>query len=446
MKKLSLILLVAVLTIGLVGNAFAEAPAPGGPFSTAFTIQNTSGGAANCSFVLYDSTGASKYTSSPIAMAADASSFVYVPSLSVDSGSYSGVVSCDAPVAAIVNFSSTISGASHAGVGAAAATWYVPVVYDNYYNFYTNFYVQNATASPVDITISYYAPGSATPVTTETATAVPGYATHIFQQEGNATLANNVSYSAKITATGNVAAIVNIYGKSTANGQVYSFNAFTAGSKTAYVPQLMKNYYGYNTALTVQNISAVDATVTVTYGNGATAENAVIAAYSSKLFYTPNNTSFPSGATGISGATITSVGGDIVAVVNESDGYNRAATYAGFTTGTSKVFAPIVMKRYYGYNTSIVCQNVGTTDTVATLSYTAGGLSHTVVSPTLAQGATYMFYQPSDGSLPNSYNGSAVINASASGKIICTVNENQNEAPQATQIMDQLFSYNGINQ
>jgi len=57
--------------------------------------------------------------------------------------------------------------------------------------------------------------------TTVTQTNVPAYASANFEQEGLSQLSNNVPYSAKITGTGNIAPIVNIYGRAAANNQLY---------------------------------------------------------------------------------------------------------------------------------------------------------------------------------------------------------------------------------
>ena len=91
-------------------------------------------------------------------------------------------------------------------------TWYAPGIYDNYYNYYSNIVVQNATASPVNITVDIYAPGNPMPIKTQTANNVPAYASANFEQAGLAELSDNVAYSAKSRGTGNVAPIVNIYG------------------------------------------------------------------------------------------------------------------------------------------------------------------------------------------------------------------------------------------
>jgi hypothetical protein len=268
---------------------------------------------------------------------------------------------------------------------------------------------------------------------------VPAYASVSFEQEGMPELSNNIAYSAKITATGNIAAIVNIYGRGPYDGQLYSYNPFTSGSTKAYAPVIMNAYYGYNTSLTVQNIGTASTPVTVTYGTGQQ-WTGIIAANSAQQLYTPVS-GVPAGS--LTGAVVESGGEPIVVLVNESTDKNRAASYSGFAAGSTTVRAPIVMRRYYRYNTSITCQNVGTAAAKMRIQY--AGIAGTTESPTsIPPGGTYMFYQPIDTLLSDNWIGSATI--SCDEPIVCVVNEDKNEPPERDQVMDMLYAYNGIGQ
>lgn len=436
-------ILFLLITLALPSMVLADSPAPGGPFTTAFRIQNLGNGTATCVIKFYDGAGVEKYSMSPSGIAVGDSLLVFTPNESgLTPGSYSGVVSCDQEVVAVVNFSDSNSGASHNGVSGtdAAATWYAPGIYNNYFGFYSNIYVQNAASGPVDITVEYFAPGSATAVSTQTETNVPQNASVIFDQSSNASLVAGVAYSAKVTSTGgNVAPIVNIYGLGSADNQLYSYNPFTAGSTVAYAPVIMNSYFGYNTALTVQNIDSAAANVTVTYGSGQT-ETATIAAGASKLFYTPTS-GVPAGQ--LTGAKVESTNGkQIVALVNESNGFNRAASYSAFAQGAKKVNAPIVMKRYFGFNSSVTCQNIGVSAATIKITYGGGGVTNT--SSSIAPNQTTLFYQPNEASLTNSYINSAVIESAQD--IVCVVNQDINEGSGATTVQDQLYAYDGIGQ
>jgi hypothetical protein len=440
MKKLLAITLIFVLCISVFSVAMAETPAPGGPFNSAFRVQNLETTTATCSYQFFDASGNQAYASASVSVAPGDSLYVYVPNLAVTSGSYSAVVTCDKKAAAVVNFSDPNSGASHSGVAEPGMEWYAPGIYDNYFNYYSNIYVQNASSAPVSVTLEIFAPGSSTPVLTETRANVPAYATVTFEQEGKTQLVDNQFYSAKITGTGDIAPIVNIYGRGPVLDQLYSYNPFKAGSLNAYAPLIMSNYFGYNTALVVQNIGASTAAVTVTYTNGHVS-NHNVAAGAAVSIYTPSVTALPSGNT-LYGATITS-NQPIVVLVNESNAYNRAASYSGFTDGSTEVRAPIVMKNYYQYNSSVTCQNVGTSAATMTIAY--AGVTGTTTSPSIQPGRTHLFYQPNDpalGSVPINFITSATITSAQ--PMVCVVNQDQNMGTLAVTNMDQLYAYNGI--
>jgi hypothetical protein len=112
-------------------------------------------------------------------------------------------------------------------------------------------------------------PGNATPVYTNTKAAVPVNASVSWSLKNLTELANNISYSAVVEAAGQIVAIGNTYGSGGAAAQLYSYNGFASGAKTFYVPALYKGYYGWNAALSIQNVAASAAAVTVTYSGGS---------------------------------------------------------------------------------------------------------------------------------------------------------------------------------
>lgn len=441
-KIMVLLTVIAMLSVPFV----VSAQTPGGPFNTAFRVQNLSSSTiANCVYVFYDVAGVPKYTSANSTINPGDSLFVYTPNLSgLSAGLYSGVVSCDQDVAAIVNYSDPDSGSAYAGVGNAdlAQTLYAPAVYNNYFNYYTNIFVQNASGGSADVGVAFYAPGSSTPAATQFKAGVPANATWTFSQNGLAGLNKNVSYSAVITSTGNAGAFVNIYGGvgTTANNQLYSYNAVKGGSTPAYAPVIMNGYYGYNTSMTIQNLGA-STPYTVTYATGQV-QTGVLAANSSVALYTPSS-GVPSGQS--TGATVTSNGQPLVVLVNESNNYNRADSYIGFSGGNTIARAPIVYKSYYNYNTSVTCQNLGGAPTSMTITYANNAAHPTVSSTTVDPGKSYLFYQPTD---PNMLSGNTLGGTSATitgaQPIACIVNEDTNTPPFSTQFLDNLYTYSTI--
>lgn len=437
MKKLLVVLLILAVVAVSHGSVFAAITVPGGPFASSLQIQNLGAIDASVSIQYINSAGTVVHTTSHTIVSGDVLS-IYVPAqASLASGEYSVVVSANQPVAAVSNFSDSDSGASYSGASVGSLSWGFPAVYDNYYGYYTEIYAQNIAAAQ-DITLQVYAPGNAVPVFTNTKTAVPMNSSVNWSLKDLTQLNTNVSYSASVTAAGEVVAIGNTYGSGTAAPQLYSYNGFSTGAKTFYVPALYKSYYGWNAAMSIQNVSTTAAAVTVTYSGGFSKDYA-IQPNSAVAIYIPAETALPSG---LMSATVTS-DQDVAVSVNISNNSNRAATYNGVDNATTTVFAPNVMKRYYKYSSSVTCQNLGAVATTMTISY-AGQVGATETSASIAPKASWEVYLPAKTALPDGYNGSATVTAAQ--PIACVINSNMNEGAEATQSMDQLFSYNGVNQ
>jgi hypothetical protein len=297
----------------------------------------------------------------------------------------------------------------------------------------------------VNVTLDIFAAGNATPVYSKTESNVPAYASVNFEQEGLAQLAVNTPYSAKITATGNVAPVVTIYGKGSAANQLYSYNPFQTGAKTMYAPVVMKNYFGYNSALVIQNMGATNTDVTVSYSPGQS-QTSTLTPGAAWSIYVPSQApaAVPSGnSAGLFSATVTSTTEPIALLVNESNNFNRAASFTGFAGGANTIQVPALEKAYFNYNSSVTCQVLSGGPASLAIEYFEGGASKgSITSPVTENGKTVLFYQPSAGFLPGNWLGSAKITSTA--QIACVVNQDMNQPPYATQSMDQLFAYEGV--
>jgi hypothetical protein len=240
-----------------------------------------------------------------------------------------------------------------------------------------------------------------------------------------------------------LAVTVSIYGQvgTAVANQLYAFSGFANGATTIYAPVIMRNYYGYNTATTIQNIGGSAANVRLTYSNGTVKTNTIQPNSSWVVldFLEPTLN-----ANVLYGSKIESLNSQpLIVTVNESTpGTNRASTYEGMSAGAKSLVAPIVMKRYYKYNSSMTCQNIGAAATNVRISYSGTAVSNKTVLTNLAPGKSGLIYQPAEAGLANGYIGSATV--SADQNIVCVVNQDQNEAPDASIAKDQLYAYDAI--
>lgn len=226
--------------------------------------------------------------------------------------------------------------------------------------------------------------------------------------------------SVSITSNRNIVAV----GRPHIGSEVASYNGFTSGSTTTYIPMLFKNAFGgaYDAALYIQNVSDINnASITIQYydntGNLNCTKNDTISPLASKGYWLPTTGcdagSLPSGWAG--GVKITSTQ-PIVAVGRPHIG-SEVMTYSGFTTGYTTAYIPMLFNGAFGgsYNAAFYVQNIGNSSATYTIQYydSTGALNCTKTGETLAQYASRGYWVPAStcdsGSLPNGWVGGVRI-------------------------------------
>lgn len=406
--------IVAALALALVLTTFAfpagkasaqrTTTAVPGTWLSAILIQNVSASSATVEIKFYDKDGVLKktYPTAPntLTLAANKSVTLIVPQDMADlaSGQYSAVVSSTAKVVASVQTSS-VSQASgpwtafaYEGVDSAnaAKTLFFPAQFKNYYSISSEMVLQNTsdtTSTTLSVTF-YTASGSkinATPI--DLGTLGPNRAiTWAMSDTKFASIpSGNVSglFGAVVTSSAtDIAGISNVWATAPTN-KTASYNAFTTGTKTLYAPNLMNNYYGFGSAISLQNVDPANtASGTITYSNGQT-QNFSLAPFAAASYYQPANAALPSGNTNGSFTAkvqVTSANGSIVGIVGfslppELNGGAAKGDYAYYncpSTATADVSIPSVLNNYYGLFTAVSVQNTGTQATNITLTYQDG--------------------------------------------------------------------------
>ena len=175
-----------------------------------------------------------------------------------------------------------------------------------------------------------------------------------------------------------------------------------------YVPQITKTAT-WNTYMAIQNTTnaAIDVKVQYYYRtSGAEVAAAMqiipIAANSGVVVYPEQNINLPGtfyGSAKISANNpTTSKIGVIVNFYNVGTDYqtSQLQSYNAFSTGAKTLYAPRIVRRYYGYNSGISVQNVGSVPTTLTLDFTfANGVPFNYTTPVINPSASYIVYAPS---------------------------------------------------
>ena len=152
------------------------------------------------------------------------------------------------------------------GYVGGADTVYAPALYNNYYDFVSALTVMNAGTASTGVLVTY---GNGE---TETITLGVGESVEYYQPNNPALPSGNTYgvFSAKVEATtsgGTVYALVSVEDKS--KGLLASYNCPSESSTTVLAPVVMKEFYQWFSAVTVQNIGSAATNVRITYADTA---------------------------------------------------------------------------------------------------------------------------------------------------------------------------------
>jgi CSLREA domain-containing protein len=203
--------------------------------------------------------------------------------------------------------------------------------------------------------------------------------------------------------------------------EVMTYNGFGSGGMKMYVPMLFKNAYsGYQAALNIQNTDLLgSAAVNIKYydstGSPTCEDNFPIARLGVQSLWLPNVTCLPNNDNGWVGGAVITADRPVAAVGRPHIG-SQVTTYAGFSSGSTTMYLPMLFKGAFGgtYNAAFYVQNTAAYQTAdITIKYydSNGNLTCTMPIDTLAPLASKGYWLPSIDCLPPSWVGGAVVTA-----------------------------------
>ena len=378
----------------------------GGSYDSALYIQNVDATTATLSIKYYTSAGALTCTVSGETIAPLASKGYWLPSLSaacLPDGWVGGVViTSDKNV--VANGRPHINGEvmTYDSFSAGSLTSYLPMLFKNAYggSYDSAFYVQNVDpANTATLTIKYY--DSAGALTCTASDTVAPFASKGYWLPGLAATCLSDGWVGGVVVT-STQPIVTV-GRPHIGTQITTYNGFSAGAGTSYVPMLFKNAYSggsYDAAFYVQNVGASAAAISIKYydlaGNLTCTVPDFVAPLAAKGYWLPGlpATCLPDGWIG--GAVVTS-NVDVVAIGRPHIGA-QVTTYDGFTSGSLASYLPMLFKDAYGgsYDSAFYIQNTeASAATVLTKFYDSAGALTCTRSDTLAPFSTLSLWLPS---------------------------------------------------
>ena len=251
----------------------------------------------------------------------------------------------------------------------------------------SGFQVQNLSqSSPANITVQYISATTQQPVATQTATIQPGGSLTFvtFTAPGFVQMSVPPGFRGSVVILSDqpIVAVTNIL---SANANLAdSYAGFLSGATSLNLPLIVRDNFGIDTSITVQNVGNTSATVNISYvpgiaGNPATEPPFSLAPGASKTIFQKDNTALGSGAPGFVGsATITATGNIVATVLQEGNG--QLLAYNSFLAGTGSPTAalPLVLGNNFGAYTGIQVLNAGTLPTTVTIDFAP----NTVTAPT----------------------------------------------------------------
>ncbi|MFT7585780.1 MAG: hypothetical protein ACI9EW_002208 [Cellvibrionaceae bacterium] len=224
------------------------------------------------------------------------------------------------------------------------------------------FQVQNLSANVATIEITYYNQDGTT--ATSVSDTVPANDSNNY-----ATLPVGAGFDGSVVISSNepVAAIVNVNASASSLTYGASYSSISTGSETVSLPIINHDFFNIDTQVSVQNAGSTAASVTITYANTACTEIASIPVGAVHRFKQASNTCLPAKYNGA--ATVTAGEGQSIVATVLQESPNALLAYNGFTNGSTAPAMPLITQNFFGIETGVQIQNLGSTDTVVTVSY-----------------------------------------------------------------------------
>lgn len=448
MSKAFRILLVAALLIGafaVMQPQVAQAQPPFTKFTayiSGIQVANLdASAAASISLTAYNPDGSVNGTPLPDTIPVNGSK-TYFPISNVAAGFQgSVVVSSNKNVAAISNILSADfrAGASYVGRSGGSNTVLLPLLNKDNSGYTTWYSVQNAGGAAATITVNYSSGLSVN------ATIAPGAAKVFYQSQEN----HNGQRVFAGTITSNQPIVAAVIQESTA--VMFAYTGFAAPGVTQPVfPLINANNSGYITGLQIQNAGNTATTVTVSYSPAPGANNGTACQETQTINPGQSNTfalfAFNGPVAGencadkarfVGSAKVTAntANQPLVGVGNQLSGNNGEAYGAFGDSDAGRVVSmPLIMDRNGGYFTGFNVQNVGTSATSVTCTFSSSGVTETEnLQPNQAMNRLQL------NKLGPGYVGAATCTgAAADAKLVAVVNQvNPNS-------LDNFLVYEGV--
>jgi hypothetical protein len=278
--------------------------------------------------------------------------------------------------------------------------------------WYTPFIIQNTGAASTALEVSFYmfTDGSCVSrLNIPALNAGTSYSNDPNDNGKNPSLPNDAQFSVVVRSFGSsIVGIVNEHQGTGSAAEAMSYDGFTSGATTVYLPNMTRRFFGFVTPFIIQNLGGAATIATATFrpfdgSSGPITVTRSIDAGRAKPI-DPNSNDFNLGAPGLQDGkqySVTVQSPQPVAVVvntqNDAPGTATpmAASTDGVTAGAATVYGSYAAKNASGRRTPIIVQNLGGTAVTPTITFTplAGGFgtANTYTFPSIAAQSSKAF-------------------------------------------------------
>ena len=340
-------------------------------------------------------------------------------------------------------------GVGNAGFGTAGTPVYLPIMMRGHYGWHTSMTIQNTGSAPTNVTVTYYSQGGGVEDTETITNLVPNASATRDQSQNPNLPADYLGHAEVTSSSGQPLAVV--VQQQHSNGFWATYNGFSDGAATLYIPSVRDNYYGWKTGLAVQNLESNGANVRVSYykpdGAGPWNSTRWIPGHGSGYFYTPAEPLPPDYTTGTAVVRCLYCNNKLAAVVIATypfDSAQKGMSYDASPSGTPDLYAPLVISNdsTQDWVSSVTVQNIGASSTTATIRYfDEDGTERASRSENIDVNGHEVFYVPADVGV-NGWKGSAWVTA---GRDIVAIVNGVNYSSEPPVSEDRAWSYNGFN-
>jgi hypothetical protein len=144
-----------------------------------------------------------------------------------------------------------------------STTVYAPALYKNYYSYVSSLTVQNIDSAAANVKITY------SNGVTENVTLQPRTAKEYYQPSKASLPSGNVNgvFSAKVECTNGQDIVVLVNIQQNDKGYLASYNGPSSSTSSVNAPVVLKMFYGWYSAVTVQNVGTSSTNITITYAS-----------------------------------------------------------------------------------------------------------------------------------------------------------------------------------